>query len=299
MKPTQLTVWLRLFRAPNLFTVPGDPIAGFLLAQFASGTYTPLSSLTAAACSAILLYMAGLALNDWADRAEDARERPERPIPSGRLNASTVLTAAIFLSAAAMLLTFIFCGTASALTATLLLLMIVLYNLFAKHIRILGPLVMGSCRGLSLILGATAAGWRPASPDIIASTSLALTLYIAALTSIAADETASGPVGLKRWLPALVTFLILIGIPWSGSPAVLFLCLMSLLFIWCTWQGAKLTAVDSPAKVKSAVKAFILGLFLFQAAVCTLSGQPGLIAAGSILLTLPLSITLARRFYVT
>ena len=27
-----MKAWLQLFRVPNLFTVPGDPLAGFLIA---------------------------------------------------------------------------------------------------------------------------------------------------------------------------------------------------------------------------------------------------------------------------
>ncbi len=35
-----------------------------------------------------MLYAAGVTLNDWFDRELDARERPGRPIPSGRVSAA-------------------------------------------------------------------------------------------------------------------------------------------------------------------------------------------------------------------
>jgi hypothetical protein len=57
-----IRVWLQLLRAPNLFTVPGDPIAGFLLATF--GVLT--SKVIFAVAGSVCLYAGGLLLNDFA-----------------------------------------------------------------------------------------------------------------------------------------------------------------------------------------------------------------------------------------
>ncbi|MFI6317483.1 UbiA family prenyltransferase [Nonomuraea sp. NPDC050556] len=54
------------------------------------------------ACSSVCLYWAGMAANDWADRDLDAVERPERPIPSGRIPASAALGIAAGLTAAGL-----------------------------------------------------------------------------------------------------------------------------------------------------------------------------------------------------
>ena len=48
-----------------------------------TGTLGPQAAGLSAA--SVCLYWAGMSANDWADRDLDAKERPERPIPSGRV----------------------------------------------------------------------------------------------------------------------------------------------------------------------------------------------------------------------
>ncbi|NJA56170.1 UbiA family prenyltransferase, partial [Streptomyces sp. NEAU-H3] len=81
-----------LVRAPAALTVPGDVVAGALASARTARVSPGRTALLAA--GSVALYWAGMALNDWADRAEDARERPERPIPSGRLSPGAALATA-------------------------------------------------------------------------------------------------------------------------------------------------------------------------------------------------------------
>ncbi|MEO0649527.1 MAG: UbiA family prenyltransferase, partial [Planctomycetota bacterium] len=82
---------LRLSLAPS---AAADAAAGVLLG---AGGW-PLSGLSALPMVASLaVYHGGMGLNDWADREQDARARPGRPIPSGRVSATTVLVAAVAL----------------------------------------------------------------------------------------------------------------------------------------------------------------------------------------------------------
>ena len=75
-----LRAWLQLLRAPNLLTVAGDPIVGFMLAgAFAEHTVVPLRLIWAGLAS-VLFYCAGLVHNDLCDLAEDRRDRPDRPL---------------------------------------------------------------------------------------------------------------------------------------------------------------------------------------------------------------------------
>ncbi|WP_241965538.1 UbiA family prenyltransferase, partial [Streptomyces sp. MH60] len=89
--------WAELLRLPALFTVPGDALAGAAAAGARPGPRTLL-----AIGSSLCLYEAGMALNDWADRAEDAAERPHRPLPSGRIRPAAALTAAGALTGAGL-----------------------------------------------------------------------------------------------------------------------------------------------------------------------------------------------------
>ncbi|MFD0256241.1 UbiA family prenyltransferase [Streptomyces sp. NPDC127113] len=86
---TALHSWAELLRVPALPTTPGDAFAGAAASGLRPGGRTLLDA-GASAC----LYGAGMALNDWADRAEDAVERPHRPTPSGRITPGQALAAA-------------------------------------------------------------------------------------------------------------------------------------------------------------------------------------------------------------
>ena len=71
--PGRLRAWLALLRPPNLFTVPGDLVAGFAVAGgIGAGLWPRLPWVVAAS---LLLYASGLLLNDWCDRDIDAQER--------------------------------------------------------------------------------------------------------------------------------------------------------------------------------------------------------------------------------
>jgi len=140
--------WLQLLRAPNLFTVPGDSVAGYLLA---SGGHA--DALTAAmAFASLCFYGYGLLLNDIADLDEDRRERPERPLPKGMASVGTARLVAIALAVLALIPCANRPGTLSV--GILLVAIIATYNIWSKRIAILGPLNMGLCRGLSFLLGA-------------------------------------------------------------------------------------------------------------------------------------------------
>ena len=84
--------WLQLIRLPNAFTVPGDVVAGWYLAGAAGrpGLFLLLGS-------SLSMYWAGLILNDCFDLEKDREERPDRPLPSGRISLAVAWTAGLSL----------------------------------------------------------------------------------------------------------------------------------------------------------------------------------------------------------
>ncbi|MEV3861220.1 UbiA family prenyltransferase, partial [Streptomyces sp. NPDC050095] len=145
----RLRAWAELLRLPALFTVPGDALAGAAAvgARPGRGTFLAIGS-------SLCLYEAGMALNDWADRAEDAVDRPHRPIPSGRIHPAAALTAAGAFTAAGLCLAFRAGRTTGALS-TALAATVWAYDLGLKHTPA-GPVAMGAARGLDVLLGASA-----------------------------------------------------------------------------------------------------------------------------------------------
>ncbi len=98
-------------------------------------------------------YLAGMALNDYADRELDAVERPERPIPSGRVQPRAALGLAAGLTGAGLGIAG-WAGGAPALRIAVPLAAVVwAYDLAAKQTRA-GPAAMAAARGLDVLLGA-------------------------------------------------------------------------------------------------------------------------------------------------
>lgn len=143
--------WAELLRISALFTVPGDALAG-AAAIGARPNRNTLAAIGASLC----LYEAGMALNDWADRDEDAVERPHRPLPSGRIPPGAALAAAGVLTAAGLGLA-ARAGRPALTLAGLLAGTVWAYDVKLKHTPA-GPAAMATARGLDLLLGATATG---------------------------------------------------------------------------------------------------------------------------------------------
>ena len=76
--------YLELLRPPNVVTAIADVLAGYAVAGRSNPRALPWL-IGATVC----LYAGGVVLNDFFDRHLDAVERPERPIPSGRVPASS------------------------------------------------------------------------------------------------------------------------------------------------------------------------------------------------------------------
>src|SRR5262245_11728078 len=74
--------YLQLCRFPAVFTALADIFLGWLLTHADLAPGLDFGLLLAASAG---LYLSGMVFNDVFDRAVDASERPNRPIPSGRV----------------------------------------------------------------------------------------------------------------------------------------------------------------------------------------------------------------------
>ncbi|MBX9792201.1 MAG: UbiA family prenyltransferase [Pirellulales bacterium] len=82
-----IRAWLELVRLPNVFTALADILLGFYFTHELHATEELWPALALLLISSAAIYTAGMALNDYFDRAVDARLRSGRPIPSGRVSA--------------------------------------------------------------------------------------------------------------------------------------------------------------------------------------------------------------------
>lgn len=150
-----LRAYLELLRISNVLTAVADVWMGMIVA---TGTLAPASVSVPLTLASVLLYLSGMVLNDYCDAEKDARERPTRPIPSGRIAKRTAailgygLIAGGLVSAAAAGLAV---GNPSPLLlAGCLAYWVVFYN---RHkATLLGPLLMAMCRMTNVLLGLSA-----------------------------------------------------------------------------------------------------------------------------------------------
>ncbi|MFH1888364.1 MAG: UbiA family prenyltransferase [Pseudomonadota bacterium] len=212
-KPPSWITWGRLLRLPNLFTVPGDAAVGCFLG--AGGVLTWPMAL-AGACL-VLVYMGGLLFNDYFDWEVDARERPERPLPSGAVAPGAVLLAAVALTLAGVVLLptvamtlagvvpGFFPGALPGLAMAGVAACSLAYNAGAKKNPWAGIPLLGLCRGGGVWAGACFAG-APGSPLALAAVGTVF-LYTMVVSRVAAGEAKKQK--YSPWLLALPGFWVL------------------------------------------------------------------------------------------
>lgn len=310
MKPAPL---LRLIRLPNLFTAPVDSMAGWYLAGAAAHAFndSPLQAIATAfavAATSILCYLGGIILNDLVDLEVDRIERPGRPLPSNAVSPRFALILSIVSFLAALALSPRIGGQTSLVLAALLILAVVLYNTVLKG-TLAGLFAMGLCRGLNVLLGASAGILLGGPPIWVLA--VAITVYVAGITAVSRGEARPGDrsdvwFGLFLFVAAfgLLAFVPTWHALWWGGPdprydAWDYVSFLGLTVVAVVLVRAVTRALRSgtPGDKQLAVKAGVLSLpFLHAAVVLCAGGWPMAIA----LITLGLTARLiARRLYVT
>lgn len=286
--------WLRLIRLPNLLTVPGDPLAGYLLAAGAGAAWVP--ALGHVLLVGLLLYGAGLIQNDLADLHLDAQERPDRPLPAGLVEEGSARLVMVTLMAAALLLAR-YIGWPTVVVALALLACSTLYNRFLKN-TVLGPAFMGCCRGLNVWLGASLVPDRPPLFHLAVG---GLALYVMAVTLAARGEMTGRRMGVRAVLPwVAVTGLVIALLGGTGASGTTWIRLAATLFLAFSMAGfaAWRLWVSGPRSVPSLI-GLLISLLLFLQAACCLTADAGNLSLASALILLllwPLHRLLALVF---
>nr|WP_055501965.1 UbiA family prenyltransferase [Nonomuraea pusilla] len=275
---------LELVRAPAALSVPGDVVAG-AAAGGALGRRT-----AGLACSSICLYWAGMAANDWADRRLDAIERPERPIPSGRVSANAALGTAATLTVAGLAVAGLVGGRRALAVAAPLACAVWTYDLAAKGTPV-GPLTMALCRGLDVLLGASL------SSSAVAALPAALTIaaHTYLLTALSHAEVS----GADPRLPAatLAGTLSLAAATAHGSAGATQLTLAGWYAAQFGRPQARAVVNPSPVRVREAVTAGIVSLPALQGALAARGGAPRVALA--LAAAIPLARHLVRKISAT
>jgi 4-hydroxybenzoate polyprenyltransferase len=261
------SVALRLGRVSNLPTVWTNALAGIVLA---GGDLADLR-VVLTALSLSLFYVAGMYLNDAFDREFDARERPERPIPSGQVSAAAVFGAGFgMLLAGLAILALTGAGWRPLATGVVLAAAIVFYDWHHKG-NALSPLLMGLCRVLVYVTAAlTVSIALPLRLWVAAAVALS---YLIGLTYVAKQET------LRRvdnlWPLGFLAVPLAYGIPIAASGV-----LAAIVFVlFLGWMLYALSFLVRPGRtnVPRAVVSLIAGISLLDALFVVGQGQAFLV----------------------
>jgi 4-hydroxybenzoate polyprenyltransferase len=282
--------YVQLLRPANVATALADVLAGHALAGLTEPRALPWL-LAATAC----LYGGGIALNDYFDRNLDRVERPERPIPSGRVRpggaaalGSALLAAGVVAAAAANRSAFFIAATIASL--------VLVYDMWSKRHPLFGPVNMGLCRALNLLLGVAA---TPAMLEERWPVALIPLAYVAGVTALSRGEVHGGErkvatfalISLSAALSSLAVLVFRSGQALVAGMVLAVLC----------WRVVP-PFLDAghrpePARIRFAVKRGVLSLVLLDAVIGTAYAGP--LYGAIILVTGLVAGILARLFPVT
>jgi len=287
-------------RPANIVTAVADILAGTAMAGTLYFSRFDTAAIILLCVSTALLYGGGVVMNDVFDAELDKIERPERPIPSGLIKKSS---AAIFGTillilgiASAALSNTHHQFPASVIIAAFIAVAAVVYDKWMKHHLFFGPLNMGICRGLNLLLGMSI--YVPAVMSYWPFATVAV-IYIFAITMISRGEVHGGK-KTTLYMAAFLYLIVIAAIVITAQRTETILQTIPFLILFAAMIFVPLLkAVRNPAgsRIGKAVKSGVISLIIMDAAWAAAFGN--LTLALIILALLPISLLLARIFAVT
>jgi len=306
-----MRAWGRLVRLSLAPSAIGDIACGVVLG---AGGWPRGSSPFLLILAALCVYHGGMALNDWADREEDRRVRPDRPIPSGAVPAGAALAVALALLVAGPLLAATLPSTSpTSLTErpwsflALAAAAAALYDLRGRG-PWLGPGLLALCRfcnlsaGLSAGIGLALTDAQPIGPALWAIPFL-YAGYVFVVSRLGRLEDGEDDVALGR-RPAMLLGMaatLLVTVPIATAIDRPLAALPSFVVATAGAFGLARVALRKEAWTKPDVLRSmgmaLRRLIVFTAAAACLAPAPaGLIVGGLILCGFPLSFALRRVF---
>ncbi|MCX5337379.1 MULTISPECIES: SCO3242 family prenyltransferase [unclassified Streptomyces] len=278
----------QLVRLPAALSVPGDVLAGA-----AASAGTPPPRILGTMASSIALYWAGMALNDYADATVDAVERPQRPVPSGRVERRTALATACALTAAGLGLAALTGGRRALGVALPLTGLVWAYDLGLKSTPA-GPAAMAGARTLNVLAGAQPGHRASALPA-----ALLVGAHTYTVTALSRHEVSGAPrevpvATLAGSTATAVAAAALPGLRKHGRTARIGAAVGALAYLG-SYGTAQVRAAREPSatNVRNAVGTGIMSLMPLQAALTAGGGRAGL--AGVLAAAHPLARRLARK----
>jgi 4-hydroxybenzoate polyprenyltransferase len=309
--------YAQLLRLPNVFTALADILLAFAASYVAlrpgESLLDYLGPLFFLMLSSACLYSSGMVWNDWFDLEQDLRERPFRPIASGRVSRTAAFRLGVLLMAAGVG----FAGLAdlvrpvpsdavrSSLSLRFALVLVVAVFLYDGVVKRtwMAPYAMGACRLLNVLLGLTLLGQAIPMWGVVLS--MAVGVYIVGVTWFARTEAR-----MSKQTTLLAAALTMLGGLFLGLavpavaieksidvfPSTAFPFLLAVFGLYVAIKVVPAVRDPKPTRVQPAVKRAVLGLVLFDAILAT--SMVGLVGLVLVALLLPAQL-LGKWIYST
>jgi 4-hydroxybenzoate polyprenyltransferase len=329
--------YLLLIRAPNLFTVPSNIFVGYIaIIPTAAADSGQLLSLI---LSSIFLYVSGIVLNDYFDIEIDRKERPNRPLASGRITKRNAMILAVITIIAGNVFAMT-ASWASLLISAMLTSVIIAYDFRLKRSTVANPISMGLARFLNIVLGGSPALGMAMVPSqsymLLVFIGYCLFIYTAAISILSRKEISSNELfsGSKRITIFLSLSIVLVVIgsilvvgldnfrSWFVFNLVIFSCVMVFAFLHLIMNlrdlskktreikqeekynislGEESQSYSKRSRAAQEIQTTIKIMILSIVILDSvfISGLVGIIAGMAILMLLVPPILLGRRLYVT
>ena len=140
--------YLQLVRIPGIFTTFSNVLIGY----FFSISTTEIISFPFLLLTSGMLFCSGMIFNDYFDLKTDKKERPHRPLPSGKIPKKNALFLAIVFLILANFFAYVV-GYESLVISLIMTALIISYNYKLKFISFLGIFNLSLIRFLNVLLG--------------------------------------------------------------------------------------------------------------------------------------------------
>lgn len=279
-----------------MVTSVADILAGIAIACTLHFTFSQTWPAVLLLCfSTACLYGGGIVFNDVFDADLDRIERPERAIPSGRIQLKEAAVLGSLLLGLGIIAAALN-STTSGFMALSIAVAALVYDKWAKHHPFFGPLTMGICRGLNLLLGISILPGAITSWYFLAIAPIA---YIFSITMTSRGEVHGGNKTNLYTAAFLYAAVISFISYFSYTNGRLLWSLVFLLpFTWMIFKPL-FKAIQQPIgkNIGMAVKAGVLSLILMDASWAVTFSS--IYTALFIACFLPVSVWLSKFFAVT
>jgi len=300
MKNFSVRDYLVLVRLPNLFTLPSNILVGIAAISSLAFTLTSFIQFLLLVTISVLLYCVGIVLNDLYDFDIDKKERPNRPLPSGKISRRSAIVLVVIFSTLALILSLLV-SFSTLVISSILFLTIFGYDKYLKNTHA-GPLTIASARVMNILLGTSVSFRSVDSYSQIVTLTFVLIItfvYVSLIGFISRYEVRGFSDNAKLLLPPAIVAIVISSIilfSLMGFFKLESLIILSLFSLIMLISFSRIYRRDS-GRTQQIVRNMILSIIVLDSTFLT--GIIGIELGLAVLILMAPLLVLANKMYMT